>query len=89
MDYSTYEVEAQVEATHWWFVGRRKLFSQIIKTFDLPNDASVLDIGTSTGTNLRMLRELGYHNVRGLDLHDEAIRWCADKGLELVVLEIF
>jgi SAM-dependent methyltransferase len=81
MDYSTYEVEAQVEATHWWFVGRRKLFSQIIKTFDLSPNASVLDIGTSTGTNLRMLRELGYCNVRGLDLHDEAIRWCADKGL--------
>ncbi len=81
MDYSTYEVEAQVEATHWWFVGRRKLFSQIIKTFDLPNGATVLDIGTSTGTNLRMLRELGFCNVRGLDLHDEAIHWCADKGL--------
>ncbi len=81
MNYATYEVEAQVEATHWWFVGRRKLFSQIIKAFDLPPNINVLDIGTSTGTNLRMLRELGYCNVRGLDLHDEAIRWCADKGL--------
>jgi SAM-dependent methyltransferase len=81
MDHSTYEVEAQIEATHWWFVGRRRLFSQIIMLFGLPPNASVLDIGTSTGTNLRMLRELGYSNVRGLDLHDEAIRWCADKGL--------
>ena len=81
MDYATYEVESQVEATHWWFVGRRKLFGQIINTFGLLPTAKVLDIGTSTGTNLRMLRDLGYSNVRGLDLHDEAIQWCADKGL--------
>lgn len=81
MDYATYEIESQVEATHWWFVGRRKLFSQIINTFGLLPEAKVLDIGTSTGTNLRMLRDLGYSNVRGLDLHDDAIQWCADKGL--------
>jgi 2-polyprenyl-3-methyl-5-hydroxy-6-metoxy-1,4-benzoquinol methylase len=81
MDYATYEVESHVEATHWWFVGRRKLFGQIINTFDLLPTAKVLDIGTSTGTNLRMLRDLGYSNVRGLDLHDEAIQWCAEKGL--------
>jgi SAM-dependent methyltransferase len=81
MDYATYEVESQVEATHWWFVGRRKLFGQLIKTFHLPPAANILDIGTSTGTNLRMLRDLGYCNVRGLDLHDEAILWCASKGL--------
>lgn len=81
MDNSTYEVESQVEATHWWFVGRRKLFGQIINTFGLQLTVEVLDIGTSTGTNLRMLRDLGYSNVSGLDLHDEAIQWCADKGL--------
>lgn len=81
MDYATYEVEAQVEATHWWFVGRRKLFISIIKNFHLDKKAEVLDIGTSTGTNLRMLREAGFVTVRGLDFSDEAIRWCADKGL--------
>lgn len=81
MDYATYEVEAQVEATHWWFVARRKLFQSIIENLQLSSAVSILDIGTSTGTNLRMLRDSGYTNVRGLDLHDEAIRWCASKGL--------
>ncbi len=84
MDYSTYEVEAQVEATHWWFVGRRKLFRSVIETIQLSHTAAILDIGTSTGTNLRMLRDAGFVNVRGLDLYEEAIRWCADKGLGLV-----
>ena len=81
MDYATYEVEAQVEATHWWFVGRRKLFRSIVENLCLAPTASILDVGTSTGTNLRMLRDAGFMNVRGLDLHDEAIRWCASKGL--------
>lgn len=81
MDYATYEVEAQVEATHWWFVGRRKLFRSIIENIRVAPAAEILDIGTSTGTNLRMLRDAGFFNVRGLDLHEEAIRWCADKGL--------
>lgn len=81
MNNTTYEIESQVEATHWWFVGRRKLFGRIINGFDLLSTANVLDIGTSTGTNLRMLRDLGYLNVRGLDLSEDAIQWCADKGL--------
>jgi SAM-dependent methyltransferase len=81
MDYETYEVEAKVEATHWWFVGRRKLFSSMIESIKLPLSAAILDIGTSTGTNLRMLRDSGFVNVRGLDLHESAIRWCAEKGL--------
>jgi SAM-dependent methyltransferase len=81
MEYATYEVEAQVEESHWWFVGRRKLFGAIIKNANLAPEAKILDIGTSTGTNLRMLRDAGFVNFRGLDLHEEAIRWCSDKGL--------
>ena len=84
MDVSTYAVEASVEAEHWWFTGRRALFSRLIASFALARDANVLDIGTSTGTNLRMLRELGFSHVSGLDPSDEAIRWCSEKGLGVV-----
>lgn len=81
MDAATYEAEASIEATHWWFVGRRKLFSEEIEKLDLSNDARILDVGTSTGTNLRMLRDLGYTNFIGLDFSPEAIRFCREKGL--------
>lgn len=81
MDTSTYAVEAEVEANHWWFVARRRLFADLIARQRLSADARVLDIGTSTGTNLRLLRDLGFANRRGLDLSDDAIRWCAEKGL--------
>lgn len=81
MDTTTYEVEAEVEANHWWFVARRRLFADLIGQQMLKPDARVLDIGTSTGTNLRMLREMGFANRVGLDLSEDAIRWCAEKGL--------
>ncbi|SRR5229473_1643914 len=81
MDTSTYAVEAAVEASHWWFVARRKLFADLIARQHLSIDARVLDIGTSTGTNLRLLKDLGFTNRQGLDLSDDAIRWCAEKGL--------
>jgi SAM-dependent methyltransferase len=81
MNIATYAIEAKVEQTHWWFVGRRKLFASEIERLGLPQDAPILDVGTSTGTNLRMLTEQGYHNVCGLDFSEESIRWCARKGL--------
>jgi SAM-dependent methyltransferase len=84
MDLAAYAVEAEVEETHWWFVGRRRLFGREITGLGLSKDAPVLDVGTSTGTNLRMLAELGYRRVVGLDLSDEAIRFCAEKGLGVV-----
>ena len=80
MESVTYAVEADLEATHWWFTERRRLFGRIIKRLQLSSDAHILDIGTSTGTNLRMLRDLGFSRFEGLDHSDEAARWCAEKG---------
>ena len=84
METATYEVEAQIEATHWWFVVRRRLLGRMIATLPLPTDSSVLDIGSSTGTNLRLLKQVGFSNVQGLDFSEEAVRWCAEKQLGIV-----
>lgn len=86
MQSSTYTIEAEVEATHWWFTERRWLFRRIIREYGLPHDARVLDIGTSTGTNLRMLREMGFLRGEGVDMSEEAVHWCAEKGYGKVTL---
>jgi len=86
MEAGVYEVEAKLEETHWWFSGRRKLFGQIIRRLPLERGAPVLDVGTSTGTNLRLLRDLGFHSVVGLDASEDAIAFCAAKGLGRVRL---
>lgn len=85
MDTSTYDVEAAVEAGHWWFVGRRRLLADVLARHRLSPDLRVLDIGTSTGTNLRLLRDLGFSNRTGLDPSADAIRWCTEKGLDSVM----
>jgi SAM-dependent methyltransferase len=84
MDTQTFEVEAEVEATHWWFVQRRKLFSAEIDRLGLSLQAQILDVGTGTGANLRLLKELGFTAVEGVDPSPEAKRFCAAKGLGTV-----
>lgn len=86
MDQVAYEVESAIETDHWWFVGRRRLFGRMIRELNLPSGAAVLDVGTSSGTNLRLLGELGMRNVVGVDSHEEAIKWCDLKGLGKVRL---
>lgn len=81
MERGTFAIEARTEATHWWFVGRRKLFAREIARAGVPAEARVLDVGTSTGTNLRMLRDRDFRYVEGLDVSPEAARYCAEKGL--------
>ena len=76
----TYAVEAEVEETHWWFVGRRRLFGRELMRAGLSVDARTLDVGTSTGSNLRLLRDFGFTRVTGLDVSLEAIRLCEAKG---------
>lgn len=84
MDAGVYAAEAALEEHHWWFQTRRRLFGREIGQLGIHQRARVLDIGTSTGTNLRLLRELGMRDVTGIDANDEAIRFCADKGLGTV-----
>lgn len=86
MKHTTYEAENEIEKTHWWFVGRRNLFRNIIQSLELSHTANILDIGTSTGTNLRLLAEMGHTNVKGLDSSPVARDFCAQKGLAEVML---
>lgn len=81
MELAVYEAEARAEADHWWFVGRRRLFEREIRRMSIARDAAVVDVGTSTGTNLRLLRGMAFENIRGLDLSETAAAFCRQKGL--------
>jgi SAM-dependent methyltransferase len=81
---ATYAVEAAIEETHWWFVGRRRLFRRELTRAGASPESRTLDVGTSTGSNLRLLRDLGYSRVTGLDVSLDAIRFCESKGFGTV-----
>lgn len=70
-----------MEEAHWWFKGRRRLFASVIQQLNLSSGSPILDLGTGTGANMRLFKQLGYSNVLGLDSNDLAIRFCAEKGL--------
>ncbi len=80
MDLEVYQAEAKLEAAHWWFVGRRRLFSTVIRSLALGADDRVLDIGTGAGTNLRMYEDLGFQNVTGTDFSWDALSYCREKS---------
>lgn len=81
MDHFVYETEAKIEETHWWFVQRRSLFETLIKQHNVPLTARVVDVGTGTGANLRLLKSMGFQDVTGIDFSEEAAQWCRIKGL--------
>jgi len=82
-----YEIESQIEERHWWFVVRRKLFTRYINALNLnKNNAKILDIGSSSGTNLRMLKDLGFVDYQGFDNNYLSKKFCEKKDLGKVTI---
>lgn len=71
MEPSAYRKMAETEDRHWWFCGRRAVADSVIRTLDLPDDASILEIGAGTGGNIPMLSRYG--NVTAVEM-DAAAR---------------
>ncbi len=65
MEETFYEEYAQIEATHWWFEGRRTIFDTLLRSLNLPKDALLVDLGCGTGVNLNFLTTYG--RAVGLD----------------------
>jgi SAM-dependent methyltransferase len=86
MEQSVYDIEARVEADHWWFRGRRHLFATELRALNIASDANVLDVGIGMGSNLRMLRDEGYSSVTGVDLNPAAVQHCFKGGFTSVLL---
>lgn len=86
MEDSAYEVEGQIEENHWWFRARRDLIAKYLRKLDLNDHSKILDVGSSTGTNLRLLKQLGFQQFQGVDNSQRSVAWCRDKKLGFVSL---
>ena len=53
----------------WWIAGRRTIFVDVLKSNCIDSDALIVDVGTSSGTNLRALRESNFRNHLGIELN--------------------
>ena len=54
MKTSQYELHAQIEQQHWWFLARRQIMVEIVRRI-APAKSRVVDIGCGTGANLAAL----------------------------------
>ena len=61
MDDSIYSAIAASENTHWWYLGMRYIFRDILtrELGDFNPDRIILDIGAGTGGHTQMLTEFG------------------------------
>jgi SAM-dependent methyltransferase len=84
----TYAIMRQVEDSHWWYVGRRRIIGAFLDQICTQLSAEgktqphILDIGCGTGANLELLSRLG--QAEGVDVSPEALEFCRARGLEAV-----
>jgi SAM-dependent methyltransferase len=84
LEKQVYDIESKVEAEHWWFAGRRQLFANEIARANISQNSLILDVGVGSGSNLRMLAEMEFPHVIGLDPNPDVVRICQDKGFASV-----
>ena len=73
-----------LEGTHWWYAGMRAISASLLSPA-LAKDGGarrILDAGCGTGQNVDHLSPLG--RTTGVDLSEEALRFCADRGVTVV-----
>ncbi|MBN1384704.1 MAG: class I SAM-dependent methyltransferase [Elusimicrobia bacterium] len=76
-----YKRNYDLETTHWWFVGMRKVYISLVEKY-IPRSSEglnmILDAGCGTGVILEDLKRLG--KVVGVDYSPEAVNFCKMRG---------
>lgn len=83
----TYPILYEVEQSHWWHIGRRRILAGFVEEIcrqvtDRP--PRILDVGCGTGANLLMLSKYG--QAEGVDISEDALAFCRARGLNEVKL---
>jgi len=83
----TYPIMFRIEQSHWWYTGRRKILKSFVADICrrvTDRRPRILDVGCGTGANLLMLSQFG--DAEGVDISEDALAFCRERGLEKVKL---
>ena len=73
MQTAQYQLHADIEQRHWWFVGRRRIMTRLAAEILPPSPRSlVIDVGCGTGANIAALADR--YACVGIDTSAEAIQ---------------
>jgi SAM-dependent methyltransferase len=56
----TYDIEWELQSSHWWFQGRRRLLKSLLSRKEIKKNCPLVDIGCGVGSNLSFLQSLGF-----------------------------
>ena len=79
-----YETFFDIEDSYWWSVGTRRIFLEMLEDVRNPAVTRTLDVGCGTGANLLMLSKYG--DAEGVDVSEDALAFCRERGLDKVKL---
>jgi SAM-dependent methyltransferase len=83
----TYPILYEVEQSHWWFIGRRRIVAGFVEEICrklTDRRPRILDVGCGTGANLLLLSKYGH--AEGVDISEDALAFCRARGLNEVRL---
>jgi SAM-dependent methyltransferase len=79
-----YELQThEVEETHWWYRGRRRIIGEAVRGLELSPGARILDAGCGSGRNMVELAPFGA--ITGLELADASVARARSRGVGEVV----
>jgi 2-polyprenyl-3-methyl-5-hydroxy-6-metoxy-1,4-benzoquinol methylase len=75
----------ELERTHFWFVGRRRIFFSLLdREFAGRSAATIVDVGCGAGGMLEPLSRYG--RVTGIDSSPELVEFCHERGFPNVLV---
>ncbi|HEX6046167.1 MAG TPA: class I SAM-dependent methyltransferase [Pyrinomonadaceae bacterium] len=83
----TYPILYEVEQSHWWYIGRRRIIAGFVEQICrqvTDRRPRILDVGCGTGANLLLLSKYG--QAEGVDVSEDALAFCRARGLDKVRL---
>lgn len=84
MENSEYSNHFNTEDNHWWFIGQRKILTNVFEKYVNKNEnLKIVDAGCGTGRNIIELQKYG--EVIGIDYSETAIEFCKKRGIRELI----